>query len=105
MGIEERADERSRLESIARAAWWVPEILLFAPVDILTVGLRSAIIPRTVKETFPSLACRRYHVFQRQVTCSPVRKYAHKELFKALVCRHCDTSSVGCTHWKAQRPR
>ena len=105
MGTGERDVGPSRLERIADVAWWVLETILFVPADILTVGLRSAVIPQVVKRAFPSLACRKYGLFSDRVTCGPAVKYAHKGFFKMVVCGHCDSASGECGHRKARRPR
>jgi len=97
---EDRRERDPALRRIAGGLWYVAEIALFLPVDLLTVPIRDAVIPRAVKRKLPFLSCRRYVLFSRQVDCGPAMKYKHKVLFKAVVCRHYDADFGEC-----RRPR
>ncbi len=97
--------ERHRaLRRLAGVLWYAAEIALFLPVDLLTVRVRDAVIPRALKTRLPFLSCRRYVLFGTEVDCGPVVKYRHKGLFKAAVCGYCDVDLGDCRRRKGQRP-
>jgi hypothetical protein len=92
------------LKGLVGALWYVLEVVLFLPVDLITVRVRDALIPRSVKEHMPSLSCRRYTGFGCRVACGPVMKYRHPGAFRLVVCRHCDDCARQCRHPKLREP-
>ncbi len=94
-------EKHPTLRRVAGGLWYVAEIALFLPIDLLTVRIRDAVIPRFLKTRLPFLSCRRYVLFGTEVDCGPVVKYRHKGLFKAIICGYCDVDLGDCR----RRPR
>jgi hypothetical protein len=101
MGQRELKENHPILEKIVSALVFIPEIIIYLPMDFLQVPTRNWIIPRAVKRKLPFLSCRLYHSphLDGAEECGPAKKYYHDGLFR-IMCRHYDTKSGHCTKYK-----